>query len=224
MNNANIGIDWDWVKDILEKKERIPAGSQNAIAKSLCNSIEAAKKLASPEIAAMKKMIMSFGESAINIVEGERLTGSTLASHLRGSTHVHLFIVTLGPAIENKASALMKKADSLSGYLLDRIGSFAVESLAENLERALRAEYESKGQSVSMRFSPGYCDWPIEEQVKLNALLDFSKAGVRLNKSCMMKPTKSISGVIGIGPRDLFFKKKSQCVICSMKSCAYRRA
>jgi cobalamin-dependent methionine synthase I len=74
-----------------------------------------------------------------------------------------------------------------------------------------------------MRFSPGYCDWPVEEQRILDGILDFSKIGVRLTDSYMMAPKKSVSGVVGIGPKNIFSGSRSQCEICGDKECGYKR-
>jgi cobalamin-dependent methionine synthase I len=117
----------------------------------------------------------------------------------------------------------MACGDALRGYLLDRIGSIAVESLAQEAEDALTAEYAKKEKSVSMRFSPGYCDWAIEEQFKLSRILDFQKAGVKLTEKCMMVPKKSISAACAVGPKGLFSRKKSHCSLCAQDECAYRR-
>ncbi|MBU0895073.1 MAG: hypothetical protein KJ584_00600, partial [Candidatus Omnitrophica bacterium] len=98
------------------------------------------------------------------------------------------------------------------------------ESLADTLGSRILKEDGRKGMSASMPFSPGYCDWPIEEQIKLDKILGFSRIGVRLTESCMMAPRKSISGLIAIGPAKLFSKARPKCGICTMKNCGYRRA
>lgn len=209
MIKTDMKIDWDWVKESLFKKERIVPGSPDTVLDSADESIDRAKSLAAPKAIVMKKIFTP--------------SGKLVSSYIKGTSDIYVFLVTIGPAVEEEASRLMKTGESLSGYLLDGVGSLAVESLAENLEDRLRKEYKIKGKSVSMRLSPGYCDWPVEEQTKLDAILDFSKIGVRLTENCMMIPRKSISGLLGIGPAGLFSKAKSQCNICNMKGCDYRR-
>jgi hypothetical protein len=223
MIKRDISIDWDWTKKSLLKKERIASGAGSAIFDSACEMVNKAKGLAEPKAAIVKKAPLSFNEETIKLAGGIEFSGKIISSHLKGAHHIYFFLVTIGSSLEDEASLLMKKGESLSGYLLDRIGSFAVESLADKAEALLRNKYEPGGRSVSMRFSPGYCDWPIEEQVKLDMLLDFSKIGVRLTGSHMMVPRKSVSGIIGIGPKGLFSKSRSQCAICNMKDCGYRR-
>jgi cobalamin-dependent methionine synthase I len=132
-------------------------------------------------------------------------------------------VVTIGDGMEKEASAFMAKKEPLYGYLLDRIGSLAVESLAEIFEEKLRGRQHASKRSCSMRLSPGYCDWPIEEQVIMAKALDFPKAGIRLTKKCMMIPRKSISAMVAMGPKGLFEKGRPQCLACDREDCDYRR-
>ena len=74
-----------------------------------------------------------------------------------------------------------------------------------------------------MRVSPGYCDWPVEQQAELAKALDFSKIGVSLTGTFMMVPKKSISAMVGIAPEGRFAEADSPCSICTTKKCSYRR-
>ena len=224
-----MNIDWDWVRTQLLEKERIgragPDDSKKAILECTDECLEAARLLARPVIVSSLKKIAGFKPGAILLENGMALSGKELSSYMKGATELYLFLVTIGSSIENAASDYMKAGDSLHGYLMDRIGSFAVESLADRTEKDLRGAYSDKNLSVSMRFSPGYCDWPIEEQFKLAKLLDFAKAGVRLTEGCMMEPKKSISAACAIGSKGLFAKVTSPCAVCNLnKKCDYRRA
>lgn len=211
-------IDWRWVKNEVIKED--PKGSMGP---AVDDCIKMAKSLVRPKSARITKKITAIKENYFNI-EGPAVFSSTyLARHIKKSKEVSIFLVTIGKDLEEAASKAMASGEYLHGWILDRIGSLAVESLAEDTEKKLRASYKSKKKSVSARFSPGYCDWPIEEQYKLAKILDFSRAGVRLTDGCMMVPKKSISAIVAIGPEDAFGQKKSQCGICSQKECDYRR-
>lgn len=215
-----MNIDWPDIRKELIKKENI---SNSSIGSRLDECLKRAKALAAPKVVAIEKDVLNITPSSIEIEGQVIFSGERLSSYMNGAKAVYIFLVTLGPRLEDEASAAMKKGDELGGYLLDRIGSMAVESLAESMERTVREFYASQDAGVSMRFSPGYCDWPIEEQVILNKVLDFSRAGVILTENCMMVPKKSISSMIGIGPKSIFVKNKSQCGICDKKECSYRR-
>jgi hypothetical protein len=220
-------IDWAWVKLQLMKKERIPPRGDHRSKEDLITAVDEclviARHLAKPKIASSKKNVLDTASDSLTLDGPLPLAGRALSRSVRGSMHAYLFLVTIGSDLEETATMLMESGEQLHGYLLDRVGSFAVESLAENFEDGLRRIYKDRDMSVSMRFSPGYCDWPIEEQRKLEKALDFSLAGARLTENCMMIPKKSISGLVGVGPKGLFSKKESQCVACDNKRCDYRR-
>lgn len=206
--NNGVNIDWGWVRQQLLDKEKVPPAAINCADECL----KKAESLVSPRMISVRKNMGRLG-----------LPGSALGSHIKGAEAVRVFLVTIGGALEEQSRALMSKGDELRGYLFDCIGSIAVESMAEEAEKTLRREAAKKGLSVSMRFSPGYCGWPIEDQKKLDKLLDFSRAGVRLTENYMMVPLKSISAVVGIGPKGLFSGTKSPCAACDKKDCNYRR-
>lgn len=214
-------IDWNRVKNELVTKERLMAGATLEAAEAC---LEEAAGLAHPKIIFVEKKILNISPDSIEIEGSAKFPGKKLASYFRNASSVNIFLVTIGNALEDRASFLMNQKEELHGYLLDSIGSLAVESLAEGQENVLRKGYASRDLSVSMRFSPGYCDWPIEDQFKLDRIIDFSKAGVALTNSCMMVPRKSISSMVGVGPKGVFTKTGSQCTICSKKDCDYRRA
>ncbi|MDD5423117.1 MAG: vitamin B12 dependent-methionine synthase activation domain-containing protein [Candidatus Omnitrophota bacterium] len=215
-----VSINWDWVKSSLIRLERV---SKPAITECVDTCLEEARPLTAPKLTAVTKKILDIKAPYIILGPALKLDSGYLSKYLSGADSVHIILVTIGNGIENKATSYMAEGDHLKGYLLDRVGSLAVESLARNVEERLREDNEKNGLSVSMRLSPGYCDWPVEEQFKLEKALDFSKAGVVLTKGCMMIPKKSITSVIGIGPKGLFLKNKSQCDMCDKKDCDYRR-
>ncbi len=222
-----IGIDWRWVEvhtSDIEKIEKIGEGStREAVLSQLKEALEIAKAKAIPKASLAETNILNFKPDSLELDGGITFSTRDLPSHIKGSTRICAFLVTIGKGLEDAASSYMISGNHLLGYLLDRIGSFAVESLAENMESRLRCSLAPDNLGVSARFSPGYRDWPIEEQFKLAGIIDFAKAGVTLTENCMMSPKKSISAVVGIGPKELFSKIISTCAVCNVKVCDYRR-
>ena len=220
-------IDWSWVKDSLIKLEKIPhpksASPNLEILQCVDECLAEAELLSKPKKVLRKIKITGIDNNQIKLADGAVFSSKYVASSLKDAQGLCLFLVTIGASLEKKASCLMKDGESLRGYLLDRIGSMAVESLAQRVEDELRKDYARLDKSVSMRFSPGYCDWKIEEQLKLDKIIDFKKAGVRLTDACMMAPKKSITAIVGIGPKNTFSEIKSQCNFCDKKDCDYRR-
>lgn len=211
-------IDWDIVKKELLNKEGIAkikdADQKKTLSICVDECLEMAKKLVRPKTASTIKPTGILKDLAV---------GKKISSYIKGADKICIFVVTIGGLLEEEASQLMNSGDHLRGYLLDRLGSFAVENAAENFEEGLRNKYVREDKSVSSRFSPGYCQWPTNQQKNLDKLLSFKKAGIRLTGSLMMVPKKSVSGIMGIAPAKVFSKRRSQCSICDKKDCSYRR-
>ncbi len=220
-------VDWARVKKELMVKERIDSDNDSdrglAISKSLDECLSRAKSLSKPDYTQTVKKVTLVGEDFIEIDGGMRFSSGKISNYLKGARAIVIFLVTIGEGIENAASSGTKGKEPLEGYLLDRIGSFAVESLAQAVEKKIRKDYLILRKSVSRRYSPGYCDWPIEEQHIIAKILDFSKIGVSLNESCMMRPKKSISAIVAIADKGIFTESGSTCEICEKKDCSYRR-
>lgn len=222
-----VDISWDWVRKEVLRSEKIDIADKGEragrIRAALDISMRKARCLARPRHIFEEKKISTLGADFIEIEDGPRFNTSKIPSFISGAEKLVFFLVTIGPDIEKEASQLTSGEDTLTGYLLDRIGSYAVESLAENLEKRLRKNYLLVKKSVSSRFSPGYCDWPIEEQFKLAKVIDFSKAGVELNSNCMMIPKKSVSALVAVADEGIFKEFVSSCDLCGSKECDFRR-
>lgn len=223
---TDLPIDWDRVKNDLFRTERIPPVDDGSLKHVIHihagRSLSEARMLVKPQWLCRTRRISPSG-GAVAVDGGFKITGKRLSGYLSGADEAIFFLVTIGGGLEEAASRWMKEGEPLYGYLLDRIGSIAVDTLAEALEEAVRRELEKAGRSVSARFSPGYCDWPVEEQYTLDKIIGFSGIGVRLTEGCMMVPRKSVSGLVGVGPKGSFSVGGSQCDICDIKECGYKR-
>ena len=148
-------------------------------------------------------------------------TGSIIAKRLRQSRTVALFVATVGPGLEAWSKDLMSGSDLLKGYIVDTVGSEAVEQVADWLEVKLADVVQPAGWKLTNRYSPGYCGWSVAEQHKLFSFLPEGFCGIRLTPSALMIPIKSVSGVIGLGPK--VRREAYQCSICDMEDCFRRR-
>jgi len=222
-----IGIDWDRVKKETLRAEKIDVSRSDErsdnIKKALGESIRKARSLAAPRYVFEEKKLLAIRDDSIELEGGVTFLTKKIPPFIKGADSLALFVVTIGDMLEKEAGVLTAGKDLLGGYLLDRIGSFAVESLAENLEKRLRKDYSNNKKSLSSRFSPGYCDWPVEEQFKLAKAVDFSKAGVELTEGCMMVPKKSISAIAAVAAEGVFKDFISSCDICEKQGCSYKR-
>ncbi len=147
-------------------------------------------------------------------------SGPIIAASLRKAQALALFVVTVGPTLDDWSTRFFDESDPLRGFFVDALGSEAVECAANRLEKEIEKRALRQGWKTTHRYSPGYCDWSVGEQHKLFSFFPEAFCGISLTESAMMKPKKSVSGVIGLGEaakRDAY-----RCKICTMENC-YRR-
>jgi len=154
-------------------------------------------------------------EDAI-VIDGIRLKSKVLRKNLDDVGRVFPYVVTIGDKLEEEARVC---DDLLKQYYLDTIGNVALVTARRYLEDRFRSRYALGGISY---MSPGSLqDWPIEEQRPLFSILGDVEAsiGVRLKKSLLMIPGKSLSGIYF--PTEIPFYS---CQLCPRKGCPSRRA
>ncbi|MFO7923559.1 MAG: vitamin B12 dependent-methionine synthase activation domain-containing protein [Bacteroidales bacterium] len=155
------------------------------------------------------------------IYEGTEFgAGRQVVNNLKRSESFALYICTAGEEVSRRSKELMGQGNLLEGYVTDLVGSLLAEGAMDILHERLRSEMELKGLKVTNRYSPGYCNWNVEDQHKLFSFFPEGFCGVRLSESALMKPIKSVSGVIGIGKEVRF--SKYICHACSSVNCIYR--
>jgi hypothetical protein len=144
------------------------------------------------------------------------------------SGNLAIFAVTVGEETCRGISRLFDEKEFALGSMLDSAASEAAEIAAQTVESFQRNSLKQTGRWSSaigiMRFSPGYCGWHIRAQKKLFAALNPQEIGIELNDSYLMKPLKSISGVIVSGRKEIFrFDDSfSFCTDCRTHSCQDR--
>lgn len=136
---------------------------------------------------------------------------------LKKSEQLAIFICTAGSIISDRSKNLMAKGDLLEGYVVDTIGSVAVEKAMDIIHEKIK---NISGKSTN-RYSPGYCNWNVAEQQKLFSLMPSNYSGVSLSESSLMSPVKSVSGFIGIGNQVKF--NDYTCNYCTQQNCIYSK-
>ena len=81
------------------------------------------------------------------------------------------------------------------------------------------------GEAVTLRYSPGYCGMAITQQRVLFGLVDAEAAGITLLPSMLMRPLKSVSGIVGLGAMagPGAAAPVSPCDACARIGCHMRR-
>jgi len=190
----------------------------------LRDAMAEARRVFEPRWVYQEFPVESVDPAGCRLHEGPELLIRDVRERWGPITVLGLAVCTVGPALEDRIESLFAVREFPVAYMLDSVGSVAVEALAEAVLRQLCAERLSQGLKVTPRESPGYLRWPIEEQRKVFAILPTDTIGVGLNPYCIMTPRKSISFAVGIGPEAKMGSTLSPCQSCDMRGCAYRRA
>ncbi len=117
---------------------------------------------------------------------------------------IAVFACTAGAEISKLASEYNKNGHTVHAYIADSLGSVLLERAMELIQEKLRLSMEENGFRITNRYSPGYCGWDIKEQKKLFDLLPGHFCSISLADSMLIKPIKSVGGIIGVGKDVLY--------------------
>jgi len=137
-------------------------------------------------------------------LEGDAvLNSATLATLLRESSAVQLFVVTLGPQIDARVHQLFEAMDGLEGLFLDTAGWVVVQSALSAVRKRCAAKARGEGYRLTRRIGPGYLDWPLEEQaIVFRALAGGDAlAPIEVLESGAILPEKTLTGLFGLIPQ-----------------------
>ena len=148
-------------------------------------------------------------------------TGVQVCGYMKGAETAALFVCTAGEVFTELSHRLNAEGDFLEAYVVDAIGSLAVERAMDLIQSGLEREQAADGRRITNRYSPGYCNWPLTGQQALFGAIGEHDTGVRLSATCLMAPIKSVSGIIGIG-RDVR-RREYGCAVCKNTTCIYRK-
>jgi hypothetical protein len=196
MNNeiVNLKISYD---DVLVRmganKYRTKIDSK--IETTILETIDLAKKLLQPKYA------VSLATKKINgteiFLDDFSINSKDIFKLLENSNLVCGLIATIGFSIDTKISFFLEQKEIMPAFILDSVGSVAIEELVENICNDISEKYGT----TTMRFSPGYGDWHIQNQKDFLKWLGAEKIGITLSPSFQMIPRKSVSALLGINKR-----------------------
>jgi hypothetical protein len=160
--------------------------------------------------------------SAHSLNLAETTISGNIGEYLVEAGRVAVFAVTVGEEVSQLSEAAAKQGDAFTALVMDAAGSWAAEAAADALMPRIR-EYLQEGEELTLRYSPGYCGMEIGHQRKLFELVRAEAIGVTLLPSMLMHPLKSISGLVGLAPREAVRQYRSPCDQCARIGCHMRR-
>lgn len=146
--------------------------------------------------------------------------GTTISKMLQKSSVISFFLCTAGSVISEISQEKTNGGDNLMAYIVDIIGNLCIEKISGHIKKDIITEIDFFEFRTTNIFSPGYCEWPIEEQSKLFTFFKNNFCEVTLTKSNLMEPLKSLSGLFGAGKEVISLR--NTCKLCSKKDCNLR--
>ena len=157
----------------------------------------------------------------IDLPNDELFIGNDVKNHLNGCEKAVLICATLGAGVD----ALLRTCGHRSAadlVMAQAVSTALVETYCDECEQKMLQEPAVCGETLRMRFSPGYGDLPLETQRPLLAALDAARrAGITLSETMLMMPSKSVSAIIGVGP-GAGRTAPRDCRRCGKADCAFR--
>ena len=177
--------------------------------------IEIARPVANPKAIYEVSYVDNKNEDSLYI-DGVRFTSRVLRVNLDKVERVFPYVATCGRELDE---ITIPPADFMQHYWLDVIKETVLRSAINYLTDYLTRNY-ALGQMSKMH--PGSLgDWPITQQKELLSIFGNVEdlIGVKLTKSFLMLPLKSVSGIYF--PTEIKFES---CQLCPREKCIERRA
>ena len=135
--------------------------------------------------------------SVVKLDNGTVFHSKALARYVGDAKELFLFGATLGSRVDIalRRMALTSVAEAGAGQA---VAAALIETYCDDCCAELEKQLP-EGKQLKWRFSPGYGDWPLEEQKILFPVLDCAHTiGLTLTESCMMAPVKSVTAVMAV--------------------------
>lgn len=183
-------------------------------------------RLAAP--AAMFEEVAHREFAAVFEGEGRNKPEAPLASIFPSASRLALFAATIGEEIGCAVASLFESGDPALASMLDSIASVAADRASVRLEERFARHLAASGETVrgarTLAYSPGYCGWDISGQARLFGRLKPEAIGIVLGAGYLMRPIKSVSGVLVSGPAEIhrFEPAYPFCGGCRARACLSR--
>ena len=193
-----------------------------SLTEELLTSLEG-ERLLDPTAAYENYPITGMDGSRISLEGDKAVHGPALPALFPGARELVVLICTIGPKLEKHVSDYNKSSQALRSLLLDGIGSAAVDTMVPAALTFIVAEASSRGYETSSPVNPGMPGFPMTEQGNLLELAHADQIGVSVTPSGILIPRKSVSMVLGVGPRMPMWTQAEVCARCNLReTCPYK--
>jgi len=181
-----------------------------ATTKQIKEIIEEALVLIEPQGAYTYTKIKNKNTNTVTLDCGMTIQSKQIAKLLLHSQYAVLLAATIGPSLGEQVKNYINHKKLTQATILDAVGSELADEVANQINTIVKKEAFLKKQETTFRYSPGYGDWGLEVQHKISSILETQNIGLRVNKSHILVPEKSVTAIFGLTET----KHKNYCSTC----------
>lgn len=161
------------------------------------NTIAKARPFISPK-ACYRKFDIELKEDGRIVMPYGELISRDLSKNLNGCNSVYIMAATIGPQFDRELKKLYLRSMAEAAYM-QAVGAAAVENLTDQLNAYIKKLETESGNMVKPRYSPGFGDYTLDNQIGIFKVLDpFKMTGITLMDTLIMSPEKSVTAIIGV--------------------------
>jgi hypothetical protein len=211
-------------EDILRRQDiRDPSRISPRIQNATQQLLDTVNTILEPVVIYQPYVLKEAAADRLVLENGASFSDPELISLLAPAREIIVAFCTIGPRLEEKVQTLFAQRESLQGFLLDGIGSAAVDALGRMACEYFADEVRVRGLRTSSPLSPGMGAIPLQEQRSLFDLAPAKQYGLSLTPTDMLVPRKSVSMMIGIGESMPVRHSTEVCASCKIKeTCRHR--
>jgi hypothetical protein len=181
------------------------------------SALPEARELVRPAIAYEVHPVRGADEDCLRIADGQTLESPVVARLFGEAPEVVLTIFTIGPLLEERVAAIQKDGDYPAAFVLDVLGSLALNEVGQAAFRTIEELAVSRGVQASIPLNPGTTHWPLSGNSVLTMLTPAAQIGVEMLDSGLLRPFKSISYAVALGKDVLTPELGSSCDYCETR-------
>ncbi|MDR1052291.1 MAG: hypothetical protein LBL03_00085 [Endomicrobium sp.] len=137
-------------------------------------------------------------DNEIVFKNGYKIKSFNVSTLLKNSFGAYGVVVTIGKSLERKRNDFLINKKIFDALILDAVGSVATEEVIKLVYAQIYDCEKEKKNILTKRYSPGYGDWFLEQNMEFVNWVGAEKIGVSLNEHYQMNPEKSVSAIIGV--------------------------
>lgn len=127
-------------------------------------------------------------------------------------------VFTAGDELEREANLASTEKRFMDAYLYDQIGLAVLEKTRQQINKVVEEKARELNWGIGPFLSPGSVHgWELDDQDNLCGFVPMDRIGVESGGDGILKPFKSLSCLIGIGPEFAAKMVGSPCEICSKR-------